>query len=290
MTEVYPGLDDAWAIDDQLRHYVTELVVPLGLRRNGRSAAAAAGVAANPTAPERRARIDQVRPLGSEWVFAKLYGGLDFENELLTSSIRSFADRVRSAGMADQWFFIRYNDPDRHLRLRFRGDPERLLRELVPALCAWVDDLINEDACRRFVLDTYEREIERFGGDAATSAAETLFAADSEAVIDLLALLHTHAIDLPRIPLGVLTVDTLLDGLGVDAEARAPWCRDHRGGRDGGADYRTWKGRLRPLLADRDNVRAVPGGSDVVEIVARLHESAAAYRSTIDELAARLRV
>ncbi len=49
-----------------------------------------------------------------------------FENELLTGPVAELCEEALATGEAASWFFIRYADPDPHLRLRFRGDPDRL--------------------------------------------------------------------------------------------------------------------------------------------------------------------
>jgi thiopeptide-type bacteriocin biosynthesis protein len=44
---------------------------------------------------------------------------------------------------------------------------------------------MSDGVCLRFVLDTYEQEIERYGGLAGMAAAEAIFAADSRCAADL---------------------------------------------------------------------------------------------------------
>ena len=127
-----------------------------------------------------------LRPPGSDWLFVKLYCPPDSETELLSGPVRAFARDVAGEGFAD-WFFIRYSDPRRHIRLRFRGEPARLLADLLPRVTAWATDLIRSGVCERFSIDTYDRELDRFGGSHGLAAAEDFFCADSAAVGDLLA-------------------------------------------------------------------------------------------------------
>lgn len=44
------------------------------------------------------------------------------------------------------------------------GDSERLISKLLPRINVWVETLIREGLLSRLVLDTYERETERYGG------------------------------------------------------------------------------------------------------------------------------
>ena len=65
-------------------------------------------------------------PPGSEWLFAKLYCPRNFEDDVICESMLTFADNATASGLADSWFYVRYSDPDAHIRLRFHGSPDRL--------------------------------------------------------------------------------------------------------------------------------------------------------------------
>ena len=162
---------------------------------------------------------------------------------MLSGPVRAFARDVAGEGFAD-WFFIRYSDPRRHIRLRFRGEPARLLADLLPRVTAWATDLISSGVCQRFSIDTYDRELDRFGGSHGLAVAEDFFCADSAAVSDLLA---SPAIE--PLPTAVMTVDAILHGFGLSRQQRAIWCAARSGPRpESGADYREWKHLLRPML------------------------------------------
>ena len=84
---------------------------------------------------------------------------------------------ARQSGAADGWFFVRYGDPDWHLRVRFHGEPARLHAEVLPALQAAAAPLLDDGRVWRLQLDTYEREVERYGGPEGVALAERLFEA-----------------------------------------------------------------------------------------------------------------
>ena len=281
LSEVCPDLEQAWVSDADRRHFVTELVVSLVLRRADTTVSPGAGGRSDdrrpPATPGDRMVVPpttRVRPPGSEWLFVKLYCGQSLQDDLIAGPIRDLAADALSSGLAEEWFFLRYSDPRRHVRLRFRGRPARLLKELLPVVSTWASELIDHEWCQRFVVDTYEREIERFGGDAGMTAAEALFAADSRAVVDLLDLLQARSVALDRTTLAVLTVDALLDGLGLEPQARSRWSRGPlRARHESTRDYRNRNTRLRALLADGDRVRRERGGEAVADILARLRAS-----------------
>ena len=84
----------------------------------------------------------------------KLYGPRDGEDDLLAGPIRDFGQFVTRSGLAERWFFLRYGDPDPHLRLRFGGEPGLLLGELLPRVCALAQGLIDDGTCLRVSFDT----------------------------------------------------------------------------------------------------------------------------------------
>jgi len=55
--------------------------------------------------------------LGDEWIYFKLYSGAQTADRILESSIKPSMDNLLK-GKIDQWFFVRYADPDLHLRVR----------------------------------------------------------------------------------------------------------------------------------------------------------------------------
>jgi thiopeptide-type bacteriocin biosynthesis protein len=132
-----------------------------------------------------RDRPSAHRP-GGEWLFAKLYASADRHTDLISQRLPTL--RASLPPSVDRWFFIRYFDPEPHLRLRFHGSPDRLNAEVLPLVHDWAAELCRTGLARTLVLDTYEPEVERYGGPEALEAAERVFQADSEAVIEQLRL------------------------------------------------------------------------------------------------------
>jgi thiopeptide-type bacteriocin biosynthesis protein len=298
LQEVLPDLDQLWLAGPG-GHYVSELVVSLVRRADGEQVEPDRRLGATPspvvasTAPSPHGTAsERLRPPGSEWLFAKLYCPRALEEDVLNGAMLDFVEEEMAAGLASEWFFLRYADPDPHIRLRLRGEPATLTTRLLPRLCAWASDLMAEERCSRFSLDTYEREIERYGGPPAMDAAEALFAADSLAVCRLLRLLQGSALGMDRVELAVLTVDDLLGGLGLDAASRAQWCREGLTNRhESGSEYRQRKVRLRSLLSRRSE----PSGAVTGDVTGDMPGSETiwtileARRSVAAEVAGRLR-
>ena len=126
------------------------------------------------------------------------------------------AREALATGEADGWFFIRYGDPEWHLRVRFHGDPSRLQSGVLPRLHAALEPLLADGRIWRVQLDTYEREVERYGGPEGIGLAERLFQIDSEAVLAILEMLEgDEGADL-RWRLALRGIDMLLGDLRFD--------------------------------------------------------------------------
>jgi thiopeptide-type bacteriocin biosynthesis protein len=157
---------------------------------------------------------------GSEWLYAKIYGSPSHLDRLLLESIKPLAEEALAAGDADGWFFLRYGDPNWHLRLRFHGDPQRLSAAIIPGIWQAMRQQASQEKIWRVQIDTYEREIERYGGLAGVRIAEQFFQFDSELVLELLSSISHVLGSKSRWHLAVVSVDRLLSGLGFDTAAR----------------------------------------------------------------------
>jgi thiopeptide-type bacteriocin biosynthesis protein len=287
LQEVLPGLDQTWTEGPGGR-FVTEFVVPLTLRAEptapSREARAATKLLAeeltktplpSPTKPTRQSvshanneRALRLRPPGSDWLYVKLYCARNLEEDLIAGPLRIFSADVLSSGLAEDWFFVRYSDPEPHVRLRFRGAPACLTRQLLPEVCKWASGLMEEELCAHFSFDTYDRELERYAGPTGLEFAEDIFCADSRAVAQILRLVLNREIDLERHALAVLTIDDLLESLGLDETERLRWSEQHAAARKAvSEDYRAGKELLRALLNDADRVLAERGGKALSEIL-----------------------
>lgn len=177
LTELYPAPESMSASGPEGR-FVHELVVPLTLDRPPR-------IANPPDCSPTPTRVQRCFAEGSQWLYAKLYVSSTAVDDLLLELGRSWPRLLRDGAM-DRFFFIRYGDPFWHLRLRVHGEPSRLRQEVLPVLSAAARRYMSDGLGWRFQLDTYRREIERYGGDEAIELCEQIFCADSRAVLGIL--------------------------------------------------------------------------------------------------------
>jgi thiopeptide-type bacteriocin biosynthesis protein len=110
------------------------------------------------------------------------------------------------------------------------GDPRRLAAEVLPLLRETVEPLLAAGVVWRLQLDTYERELGRYGGDEGIELSEELFRHDSDAVLGIVRTLWgDEGLD-ARWRLTIYGIDRLLDDFGFDIERKRAWARRCRDG------------------------------------------------------------
>jgi thiopeptide-type bacteriocin biosynthesis protein len=125
---------------------------------------------------------------GSEWLYLKIYCTPESSNRLLKKAIHPVF--VANRGLIDCWFFIRYQDPEPHIRLRIRSSLDGV-GHLLRALERKLSQKQHQGFVRALQTDTYQREIERYSPELM-EAVELCFQAGSEWVVaDLMSGSHS---------------------------------------------------------------------------------------------------
>ena len=211
------------------------------------------------TAPMPR----RLLPPGSECLFARLATGVATVDRVLVHVVGPLIRGLEAERPELAWFFLRYADPSWHLRLRIFGAPEWLRAVVAPALEDAVAPLLEERTVWRLTYDTYQREIERYGGAWGILASEQLFACDSRCALDWIAN-HPGEDGLDaRGLLALLGTDRTLQDFGWNERLRRVWFGEARDAlvrrlrldRDGehrlAASFRTRRSRLEPAIEGR---------------------------------------
>ena len=248
LEEVYPALQDAW-LPGTAGRFVSEYVVPLAVRPKDVSdqVPRAAHAVHSHAGTVSTTAADRVKPPGSDWLYIKLYTAPSLEDDLLLGPIRRLILWARDSGVMRRWFFVRYADPEPHIRLRLQGDPAVMTAQVLPKLLEWAGKLVEGEQCFRFAIDTYEREIDRYGGLHGIGAAEELFCHDSDCALAGLSFL-TAQFPLLRHELAMVSLDGLLADLGWDSTARADFFAARGTSRqESGVAYRERKQLLEAL-------------------------------------------
>lgn len=117
---------------------------------------------------------------GDAWMYLKLYTGVKSTDNLLGSVLLPLVEQLKNEQRVRKWFYVRYADPDHHLRFRLLlSDPSEYGR-VTAMINEALSPLLVSGALWKVQHDTYKREVERYGAPTM-EIAESWFDADSTA-------------------------------------------------------------------------------------------------------------
>ncbi|WP_281234896.1 thiopeptide-type bacteriocin biosynthesis protein [Flavobacterium gelatinilyticum] len=101
--------------------------------------------------------------LGSEWLYYKIYTGVKTADYILLEKLQPIISNLESKKIIQKWFFIRYKDPEEHIRIRFLVKNQKKLSSVIQAFYPIFEELLEQNLVWNIQTDTYKREIERYG-------------------------------------------------------------------------------------------------------------------------------
>jgi thiopeptide-type bacteriocin biosynthesis protein len=206
--------DQCWVEGPQGR-YTNEVIIPLKSTVTKASRQTVTSPARTEHLPVRRFVI------GSEWLYVKIYCGTSSAEKILKTIIRPLTHELVEEGVIDKWFFLRYSDPEYHIRIRFHHASDKdFWKTVLERLYAAMQNDLENGLAYKIQTDTYEREIERYGA-ATMELSEDIFYYDSEAVIDTIDLLEGEEGEQYRWLLAARGIDMLLQDAGYTLPAKA---------------------------------------------------------------------
>lgn len=122
---------------------------------------------------------------GDEWVYFKIYTGRVTADEILLKNISEITTNLINQKVIDKWFFLRFTDPDFHLRIRFHLTDVSKYNEVSNEIYTKLNELEKGNKIWKLDLSTYKRELERYQWSNIENS-ETIFYIDSKFTINLL--------------------------------------------------------------------------------------------------------
>jgi thiopeptide-type bacteriocin biosynthesis protein len=99
---------------------------------------------------------------GSEWLYIKIYCSVYVSNTLLLQVLYPLIQIWIKEGKIDNWFFVRYNDPEEHIRIRLHLNEIRIWVTLLSEINLEINAYLSQGLVAKIVIDTYVRELERY--------------------------------------------------------------------------------------------------------------------------------
>lgn len=171
-------IDGAW-IKGFSGNHICEITVPFV--KNIKYARKDNHIQAAPYSPETNEKRHHFP--GGNWLYLKLYLGGDKINEFLMGCLYNFLESFCQEGLIEEWFFVRYYDPDPHLRLRIHSQSFEMISKVLSDFEEQFRLWTQLGWIKEVSIVKYEREIERYGGPLLIQGAETVFYCDSLATL-----------------------------------------------------------------------------------------------------------
>jgi thiopeptide-type bacteriocin biosynthesis protein len=122
---------------------------------------------------------------GSEWLYFKVYMDEKNTDSVLLNDLYPLICELKTDRLIDSWFFIRYDDPKSHVRIRLHLNDEKNMQQVTEIFYTTLSAHSQAGIISQILIDTYERETERyFPNNIANS--EHLFFRDSKNSCQLL--------------------------------------------------------------------------------------------------------
>lgn len=163
---------------------------------------------------------------GSEWIYFKIYCGARLSDNVLLNVIKPAIDSLLIEKIITKAFFIRYTDPHYHLRFRLHlsDDANRLkLSSALSCIYHLLHPFISDRLVWKVQLDTYQREIERYGENSIL-ISEKLFFQDSLLYLNCLANEEFREDEQMRFLSALKNMDKWLTVFNMSLQQKADFC------------------------------------------------------------------
>lgn len=163
---------------------------------------------------------DRVKMPFTEWVYIKLYLSEQLIDECLAIHILPFISSIYEKIPITNWHFLRYADPDSHIRLRIQVPHTEKSLEVLEAVLKKAKEWLKNKVIETYLFASYEREIERYGGIECISIAEEIFSMNSWSSLKLLEAMYMKKITKEKSIFFALSVLLFLDGFPLSIEEK----------------------------------------------------------------------
>jgi thiopeptide-type bacteriocin biosynthesis protein len=148
--------------------------------------------------------------IGDEWLYFKIYTGYKTADTILTETIFPLAKYLSNQNLIDHWFFIRYSDPQFHLRVRFHVPKIENIAPIIFHFNSTLQNYITQNLVWKIQTDTYQREMERYSIELI-ELSEKIFFLSSEMICEIISFEAVQQDESLRWLLGLKMLDVLLD-------------------------------------------------------------------------------
>ncbi len=158
---------------------------------------------------------------GDQWLYYKVYIGIKSADIIISKVLNPLIKELKEQGLIEKWFFIRYNDPEFHLRVRFKYSQKvpGAIDKVAIIFNRYIKPYMDNHCIDKVELSTYTRELERYGGELIDEA-ETIFYHDSDMAIRLIQTLRENNQEEKRWILCLKAIDGFFEIFNVSSKEK----------------------------------------------------------------------
>ena len=209
LIESFYNTDSSIVTDGNSNQYNNEFVIPyISIKKQNL-------VNYNTGYSSQKVEVNRIFCPGDEWFYFKIYCSPNLADSILLNTLEPFVKQLINEGIISTWFFIRYNDPNFHIRVRLHIVPAINFNALMADLESKLKPLIANKLVSNFVIDTYFREIERYGS-TNIDTIEKIFFDNSELVLKVIGYLSNSNLTNYRFYFGLALTKSILESASVD--------------------------------------------------------------------------
>ncbi|KAF2329082.1 hypothetical protein FND99_17285 [Flavobacterium daemonense] len=157
--------------------------------------------------------------IGDEWFYFKIYTGVKTADSLLVDYFVPMINIWKENNYISKWFFIRYTDPEFHLRIRVYLSDQKNILPIIQDLNSLSKTLLEQNLIWKLQTDTYNRELERYGQNCMEDI-ENIFYHDSEMIAKILRYTENTAVKNFQWLAGLYVLDNLLNLFKIPLEKK----------------------------------------------------------------------
>lgn len=158
---------------------------------------------------------------GDKWLYVKIYASSVQCETLLITKIPQLISSLTKQSLIQKWFFIRYADPENHIRLRFLLSDTERIAVIMTKLLKCIGKELESDIISKIQYDTYTRELERYVENNIEDS-ESLFFTDSVITLRLLRAIRQYkGEEEERVAIACKSIDQLLSDFNYNIEQKA---------------------------------------------------------------------
>lgn len=185
LEEYLQPFDNCWISDMNNHRYANEIMLPVNKVITNDEAQPINQQTVLP-------KIERKFSIGSEWLYFKLYASRMNAENILIDYLYDFIQQSEEEKSVESWHFLRYGDPEYHLRIRFNPSKNNSSYiKLMEGFTQVIRSLQDQKIIYKVQIDTYDRELERYGPQTMVES-EQIFNIDSSACLAFIKLTEDY--------------------------------------------------------------------------------------------------